>query len=188
MNIKYRISAVTLVFIITGCKSSQINRLPSQKTVFENTEQTKPTNNTLLLLELLGSRPNIQIAEATKLAKNDLPKVRTLVANGANINAADANGYTPLYLASSAGLEDTVKLLLAKGANVNIRTPDGWTPLMIVSESGNLAIATTLISKGADVNAENDDKWTALRIAARWSNQDIFQLLQKHGAKDSFLP
>lgn len=52
-----------------------------------------------------------------------------LIENGANIDAIDNNGDTPLSVASWSGSEHVVGLLLERGANVNDKNNDGATPL-----------------------------------------------------------
>ena len=49
----------------------------------------------------------------------DLKKVKYLVENGADVNALDEWGKTPLYMASYRGHLDIVKYLLENGADVN---------------------------------------------------------------------
>jgi len=48
--------------------------------------------------------------------------VKELIAKGANVNAADAGGWTPLILAAYHGQATTVESLIAAGADVNART------------------------------------------------------------------
>ena len=45
--------------------------------------------------------------------------IRTLHANGADVNARDANGRTALILAAAADKRDAVKVLLESGADSN---------------------------------------------------------------------
>lgn len=52
---------------------------------------------------------------------DDAVFVRFLLENGADINALDAEGNTPLHYAFALGNEEIVKLLIEKGADVRIR-------------------------------------------------------------------
>ena len=51
--------------------------------------------------------------------QGDLSKVKTLLGQGADVNKADKNGYTPLFSASLIGHVELIKLLLVAGADVN---------------------------------------------------------------------
>ena len=54
--------------------------------------------------------------------------VKYLLSEGANVNALDKHGISPLLNAVFEGHTDCVKVLLEKGANKNQKTPDGATP------------------------------------------------------------
>jgi hypothetical protein len=56
--------------------------------------------------------------------------VRTLLANGADVNARDDCFSTPLHLATHNLAEDMLQLLLSHGANVDAQDCSGRTPLM----------------------------------------------------------
>jgi hypothetical protein len=46
----------------------------------------------------------------------DLPKLKSLIATGANLDARDARGRTPLHVATHARQREAVKLLAKAGA------------------------------------------------------------------------
>ena len=60
---------------------------------------------------------------------DDETVVETLIADGADVGAADAQGLTPIHVAAERGTEWAMKILLAHGADPT--TPDGYraTPL-----------------------------------------------------------
>lgn len=58
-------------------------------------------------------------------AKGDIPRIQSLVSQGAGIESADKNGRTPLMLAAQHGHADAVKALIAAGAMVNARDRSG---------------------------------------------------------------
>ncbi|MBI3975283.1 MAG: ankyrin repeat domain-containing protein [Armatimonadetes bacterium] len=72
-----------------------------------------------------------------------------LRAAGADINLADASGYTPLHLAAHDGNTDLVEALLARGAEVNPRHDKGQTPLSIALAAGHTEAADLLRRHGA---------------------------------------
>ena len=59
---------------------------------------------------------------------NWLPAVRFLVEEcGADVNARDANGYTPLHHAASRGDNELIDYLMQKGADVMVVSRKGQT-------------------------------------------------------------
>jgi uncharacterized protein len=117
-------------------------------------------------------------------AKGDLATVKKLIAEGADVNAADAGGRTPIIEAAWAGHVDVVKFLVEKSADVTIMDNAGYTALMRASEEGHLPVATYLIAKGANVNARGKVRGTtALMLAAERGHIPILELLLAKGAK-----
>jgi cytohesin len=84
-----------------------------------------------------------------------------LLATGCEINAANADGVTPLHYAAR-GCAATTKVLLASGANVDARNKDGQTPLHWATDK---EVAELLLANGAEVNAEDNDGCTPLSRA-----------------------
>ncbi|AEF93295.1 Ankyrin [Desulfotomaculum nigrificans CO-1-SRB] len=67
-----------------------------------------------------------------------------MLAKGANINAQNNIGITPLMFAAGKGHAKVVELLLAHGANVNDRDKDGRTALMHAMGMGYKNVAAIL--------------------------------------------
>ncbi|MBC6412135.1 MAG: ankyrin repeat domain-containing protein, partial [Hyphomonadaceae bacterium] len=90
-------------------------------------------------------------------------EVTALIDAGADIEAQDKDGRTPLYQAAFLGKAETVAALIKAGADVNARTKYSQTPLHKAHGAGMVA---ALIEAGADVEAR--DKWgkTPLRVVA----------------------
>ncbi len=79
--------------------------------------------------------------------------IRACIAAGANVNAADKNGYTPLMEeAFTLGRPDAAQLLLLAGAQVNARDHRDWTALLWAVAFGHVEMTRALIAAGADVN------------------------------------
>jgi len=114
----------------------------------------------------------------------NLERVRELIDAGADVNARNTSGSTPLYLASD---EDIVKLLIDAGADVNAMDTSGTAPLHNASKMGNTNIVRLLIDAGADVNVKNNDitymaHMTPLHIASIMSRIETVRLLIDAGA------
>jgi ankyrin len=115
----------------------------------------------------------------------DLEVVQKLIEYDVDINALDADGVTPLYIASGGVyLKDrsVLRFLLEHGADVNARTKCGLTPLYHAAGYGILPaeVVRVLLEHGANVKAESNFGRTALQIAMR---ADVRKLLLEYGAK-----
>ena len=75
--------------------------------------------------------------------------IRTLLAAGADVDAADASGFTPLHVAAAQGHADAVKALLAAGAYPEAETEGGVTPLHAARANKHYKIANMLKRAGA---------------------------------------
>lgn len=65
--------------------------------------------------------------EAATLGQKEM--VERILAEGADVNARNKDGFTLLHVAASQGHRDVVELLLAKGADLNAKDNNGFTPL-----------------------------------------------------------
>ena len=118
--------------------------------------------------------------------------VALLLLKGADVNARDNRGSTPLH-AAIAQVKATpgtapgdhaavVKLLIARGADVNARDPNGGTPLMWAAFFGKPRVAEYLIANGADVGAKDRTGATPLHLAVTRGHRRMAFLLVTHGA------
>ncbi|MDR0327432.1 MAG: ankyrin repeat domain-containing protein [Planctomycetaceae bacterium] len=108
--------------------------------------------------------------------------VKNLVSRGADVNAKDDYGFTPLYGAAVQGHVETVQFLVSKGAKVNTKNKDGDTPLLGATKGGYVEIVKFLVSKGADVNVKDQFGSSPLNYAAWSGHVEITKLLVSHGA------
>jgi len=113
--------------------------------------------------------------------KNRKDIVEFLISSGADVNAKENDGDTPLIEASEGYLE-LVKILVAKGADLNSRDDDGNTPLHEAASQGHTDVAEYLISKGAEINARNEKGETPLYKAADNGRLETVKRLVSRGA------
>jgi uncharacterized protein len=78
------------------------------------------------------------------IASRNADAVKLLLERGANVNARQQVGYTPLMGAASAGREDFVDQLLANGADRLLVSDDGKTAASLARERGHEALAIRL--------------------------------------------
>ena len=145
---------------------------------------TKPEIAALLLGR--GAAPSHDdLLSALRASPPVLAEIEHLLDQGADVNAKDSNGNTPLHLVSRhlASNPEIAVLLLDRGADVNARNDNGVTPLHWwvgnVRPGRKLAMIELLLDRGAAVNAGSDDGTTPLRSA---SNPEIAALLLDRGA------
>jgi hypothetical protein len=115
-------------------------------------------------------------------SRGDLEKVKRLLNEGADVNAKNKYGQTPLHWAATWGHLDIVKLLVDRGADINAKDEDGETPLHWAAANDHLDVVEFLLDRGADVNAKSGYGQTPLHWAATYSRLDIVKLLLDRGA------
>ena len=128
-----------------------------------------------------AGRGDTRLADAAMQGNRD--RVRSLLKQAADMNAAQADGMTALHWAAYQDDLQMMKLLLAAGANVKAATRVGRiTPLFLSCANGNPAALEALLQAGADPNSVNANGTTALMIAASSGNPDAVGVLLDHGA------
>lgn len=76
--------------------------------------------------------------------------VAFLLQKGANANAKDGRGTTPLQIAASIGFVEGAQLLLLRGAQVDLANSQGETPLILAVQRRDLPMVRLLLTEGAD--------------------------------------
>jgi ankyrin repeat protein len=83
-------------------------------------------------------------------ARNGGDIVTVLLELGADVNAANAAGQTPLHAAAAAGANDIVQALVDKGAKLDAQDKRGDTPLTVAerrADKSTAALIRTLLSR-----------------------------------------
>jgi uncharacterized protein len=98
--------------------------------------ETKPT----------GANHNLwQIAKM-----GDVDQLERALARGADVNACNNLGLTPLMMAAYHGQTDMVKALVEHGADVNAFDNRGLRAAMLAKDSGHAEILRTLVARGVE--------------------------------------
>jgi hypothetical protein len=90
-------------------------------------------------------RPGFTEELASAASQGRVRRIRELVAQGAQVNAAGADMWAPLHYATRHSHPRAVGALLDEGARVNISTWGRWTPLHLAAAVGDGAIARMLL-------------------------------------------
>ena len=96
------------------------------KSMFDETPLDLSKGETADLLRKHGGKHGTILGAA---GGGDIEAVKEFLAAGADVNAKDWMGWTPLHEAADGGHKDVVELLIAEGADVNAKAWGDATPL-----------------------------------------------------------
>ena len=108
---------------------------------------------------------------------NDAGTINQLLQGGADLEAVDAKGFSPLMLAVYSGSREASHLLLVRGANPNGRDKVGNTPLMGACFKGYVELVELLLECGADASLKNQAGADALQLATMFGQDAIVAVL-----------
>lgn len=143
------------------------------------------------VLLLSGADPNVVNARgqtALHLAAQRgepaaLSAAAALLSHEANLEAADADGLTPLLLAARFASGDMLQLLLARGAKVHAVSSDGRSVVTMAVLASNLPALQVVLehlratSHLLVADTQDAEGWTALHWACAVGDVDILDLL-----------
>ena len=105
------------------------------------------------------------------------------VKSGAEVNAQQSDGSTPLLWAVNRVDHELVKELLDRGAKADVRNALGATPLGEAVKLADEELVRQLLKAGADPDLGNADNQTPLLLAARTGSLPVVEQLVKAGAR-----
>lgn len=88
-------------------------------------------------------------------SRGDVAILKDTLARGANPDARDRLGNTPLILACDAGYQEIVRLLISNNAAINSVNKYGYTPLLSAVANRHRYIASLLVKAGANPKIKN---------------------------------
>ncbi|OGT20796.1 MAG: hypothetical protein A2342_03705 [Gallionellales bacterium RIFOXYB12_FULL_54_9] len=138
---------------------------------------------------LLAGNVEMRDAEGSTLlmlaaATGNLPVVELLVTSGAQVNARDERGWSPLTksvynVEQDCGYPDVAEYLIAQGADIEAAIGYGVRPLMLAAGYGEIGLVEVLLNAGADVLARNDGGFTALMMVKQKHYVDVINRLHE---------
>ena len=122
-------------------------------------------------------------AAVTRCNESHPDIVEVLIDAGADIEAKNGCGRSPLLLACEVGKLNAVKLLVEAGARVCATDDQGATCLILAAYFGHTETVRYLVGlPDVDVNLTANEGETALHYASRKKHTDVVRVLVEHGA------
>ena len=162
---KHLLLTTTAAVMLVGCMMTQLPKISIHEAV-ENGDIKTIKQHLAAGTDVNAAHDDYLYIGITPLhwAKNK-EVAELLITEGADVNAKNKAGITPLHGAVQTGNKEIAELLIDKGANVNVKEMDGGTPLDLILETnnGSLFFFDTPNTKA--------------------SKKEIADLLRKHGGK-----
>lgn len=134
----------------------------------------------LLLVSTAAGAADVRLIEAVR--SGDHAALHALLESGADVNAPEEDGATPLHWAVRRDDAAAVELLLGAGADPGAANDYGVTPLALACINRNAAVAGKLLAAAADPNAATTMGETLLMTCAGTGSAEAVSALLGHGA------
>ena len=147
-----------------------------------------------LLTASLGAPAAAQVAPAAAEAqayqglhraawRGDLPQLKALIAGGADLDARDAMGRTPLHVATYARQAEAIGVLARAGARLDALENDRYDAVTIAAVADDVPTLALLLSLGANPGQTTSRyDGTALIAAAHLGHDEVVRRLIAAGA------
>lgn len=117
--------------------------------------------------------------QCKKAGSNGAVDLKQLLTKGANINATDETGKTPLMLLAQQGNVDMIDLFILNHADITVLTKQKESVLHFAND---VALKKLLEYPNAPLNQMSKDGHTALHVAIERNSATAVQLLLQHNA------
>ncbi|MEG4107510.1 ankyrin repeat domain-containing protein [Microcoleus sp. S13_C5] len=153
-RLKIGIAAVAAVAVFNHFKYPILNRIGFTPYAVVEAARQGDTKTVRHYLDLgISANSRVKNDENLLHLAGSKEVAELLIAKGADVNAKDSYGHTPLHVATASDRIKVAQTLIAKGADVNAKGTDGYTPLHFAAMLDRIKVAQMLIANGADINA-----------------------------------
>lgn len=112
--------------------------------------------------------------------QRDTTWMRYLIAKGANVNARDFKGITPLEIAVGLGFVEGAQVLIGSGAHVDEADATGETPLISAVHRRDALLARVLLQAGANPDRpDNSGRSARDYVKADGASNPVAQEIEK---------
>jgi hypothetical protein len=137
-------------------------------------------NNIIFLLYTKMNDLNNQLFAAA--SANNAEDILNLIKNGADVNAEDAYGWTPIIYSIYNRNIESIELLIKNGAKIDVVTNDNNNLLKFAIRSRQIKIFELILDDKSDINFRDLNGWTPLHMAVDIGAIEIVKLLLIRGA------
>ena len=114
--------------------------------------------------------------------------INLLIEYGADLEAKDEEGKTPLAAAVEDYTFEAMPILLERGANLEARDNNGRTPLGAAIENGVFEAMHLFLKNGANLESRDNNGHTPLVLAVRFGKIEMAEYLLERGADPQVFP
>ena len=171
---KHLLLTTIAAVVLVGCGE------PQQSAPAPEAKPVEPVAEAATSEPPTAKAPDLSILDAAK--NGDIEAVKQHLAAGADVNAKDDWGKTPLHSTAEMRRKEIAELLIANGADVNAKDSWGITPLHYATANDQKETVELLIAEGAEVNVKDKYDGTPLHSATANDHKEIAKLLIAEGA------
>lgn len=182
---KFIFGMFIVILVSAGCTEAQKQQVTSifSANTYNNVNQTIQQAAAVSSAQVAAMEGDTPLILASR--RGDLKAVQTLLAGGADVNAANEKGFTSLMAASQEGHVEVIKALSAnKKLDLEAMNWNMDTALMLAVQNNQLEAVKALLAIGAQPNYAKAGM-TVLIAASYKGNPDIVRALLEAGADAS---
>ena len=115
--------------------------------------------------------------------RGDVESLKAELRSGADVNAAQGDGFTALHWAAKLGNREVAEILIAAGADIEATTRLGsHMPLHVAAAAGQAEVTEALLKAGAPVAVATNTGARSVHFAAAAGDPATLEVLVAHGA------